>query len=363
MQLQYSWIRSFHYAARYGSLSAAAEHLGLASSTLSHQIKDLEGDFKVKLFYRHGNKIYLTNIGLSLKKITDSYFETENDIKSFLAKVKNRVNKVINIGAENPMKVIPLMDQVRKKNENIEINLFFEKNDLLLEMFMKNKVDLLMINRHYFEENFTPPTSISQISTFPANSTSPGMKRINPQVTSSSGNPLIDAIHFYNDRLVLAVHEKSQVYTEFKKLSSNTKSNSESFTTPLSWETLLQNRFILPHKSSAARIYFERICNKFGFFPHEVLEISSREGVVTAVKNNLGIGVVLESEIIGRTHLYALPLPQPADLSKGSISNNDLTVEEYVYYNHNISDLAVMKKFIKIIKSYSFEDFQKYPDM
>lgn len=335
MTFQYSWLRSFHFTAQLGSITKASDYLNLSNSTLSHQIKALETNFKVKLFYRSGNKIYLTNIGLSLKKITDRYFNHEQTIKAFLGKVRNRVNKVLNIGAENPMKVIPLMSLIsptEKKKGSTRFNLFFEKNDLLMEMFIKNKVDVLAINKFFFETYINSMTG----------------QDIHEK--NYEQHPTIDSLPFYTDRLTLAVNEKHPQLNFFMR-----KDNV--------WEKIMEGRIILSHKSYASRIYFDRLCRKLRIFPHNIMEISSREGVITAVKSNLGIGVVLESEIIGRTEILSLPIPIKKLSSNksvmGLIEESDILVEEYVYFNHNIADLTLIKKFIELIKNYNLEKEMK----
>ncbi|WP_421790745.1 LysR family transcriptional regulator [Hyphobacterium sp.] len=56
-------LKSFHAAAEAGSLTAAAETLGLSQSALSRQITALEDQLGIKLFHRHARGLLLTESG------------------------------------------------------------------------------------------------------------------------------------------------------------------------------------------------------------------------------------------------------------------------------------------------------------
>ena len=57
------FIGTFCAVAELGSLSAAARHLGLSSTSVSEQIKALERALKARLLSRHGRSIALTEAG------------------------------------------------------------------------------------------------------------------------------------------------------------------------------------------------------------------------------------------------------------------------------------------------------------
>jgi len=59
-------LRGFCYAAQFGNISRAAEHMGLTHSSVSVQIKTLSKDLGVALFKRRGPKVTLTHEGEKL---------------------------------------------------------------------------------------------------------------------------------------------------------------------------------------------------------------------------------------------------------------------------------------------------------
>ena len=63
-------LKTFHYAAETGSLTAAAERLGVSQSSVSRQIAALEGGMGVPLFQRHARGLLLTGPGMALREFT-----------------------------------------------------------------------------------------------------------------------------------------------------------------------------------------------------------------------------------------------------------------------------------------------------
>jgi DNA-binding transcriptional LysR family regulator len=63
-------LKTFHAAAETGSLTAAAEKVGLSQSAVSRQIAALEEDLGVPLFHRHARGLILTGPGKVLQSST-----------------------------------------------------------------------------------------------------------------------------------------------------------------------------------------------------------------------------------------------------------------------------------------------------
>lgn len=73
-----NWNQVFYFSqiADTGSMKAAAEKLGLSSSTLSEHLAQLESDLNVKLFQRQHRKLTLTSEGARLFQYARQMFET-----------------------------------------------------------------------------------------------------------------------------------------------------------------------------------------------------------------------------------------------------------------------------------------------
>ncbi|AZU03669.1 LysR family transcriptional regulator [Glycocaulis alkaliphilus] len=77
-------LKTFHAAADAGSLTGAAETLGLSQSAVSRQISALEAELEIKLFHRHARGLLLTEPGRLL-------FEAAGEIANRVAVAEARV--------------------------------------------------------------------------------------------------------------------------------------------------------------------------------------------------------------------------------------------------------------------------------
>ncbi len=77
-------LKTFHAAAEAGSLTGAAESLGMSQSAVSRQITALEADLDIKLFHRHARGLLLTEPGRLL-------FEAAKEISNRVAVAEARV--------------------------------------------------------------------------------------------------------------------------------------------------------------------------------------------------------------------------------------------------------------------------------
>ncbi|WP_170431717.1 LysR family transcriptional regulator [Ruegeria arenilitoris] len=75
MRLPLSTLEVFNAIAQHGSLSAAAQKLGLKRSTVSHQLKNLEDRLGTALFIRTTRSINLTEAGRALARSSGPAFE------------------------------------------------------------------------------------------------------------------------------------------------------------------------------------------------------------------------------------------------------------------------------------------------
>lgn len=67
-------LRSFEAAARHQSYSRAAEELSITQAAVSQQVRNLEDHFRVKLFYRVGRQMKLTQQGRTLAEYVSRAF-------------------------------------------------------------------------------------------------------------------------------------------------------------------------------------------------------------------------------------------------------------------------------------------------
>lgn len=84
-------LKTFHFAAEAGSLTAAAEKLGVSQSAVSRQIAALEAQIGVPLFQRHARGLILTAQGEALKTLTDDMAAASARADSAIADARDKV--------------------------------------------------------------------------------------------------------------------------------------------------------------------------------------------------------------------------------------------------------------------------------
>lgn len=84
-------LKTFHFAAETGSLTAAADRLGISQSAVSRQIAALEDNIGVPLFQRHARGLLLTGPGKALWDLTREMAATAAIAESALKDAREKV--------------------------------------------------------------------------------------------------------------------------------------------------------------------------------------------------------------------------------------------------------------------------------
>jgi DNA-binding transcriptional LysR family regulator len=84
-------LKTFHFSAETGSLTAAAEKLSLSQSAVSRQIAALEDQIGVPLFQRHARGLILTGPGKALWELTRDIAQTAASAERILKDAREKV--------------------------------------------------------------------------------------------------------------------------------------------------------------------------------------------------------------------------------------------------------------------------------
>lgn len=84
-------LKTFHYSAELGSLTAAAEKLGISQSAVSRQIAALEEQIGVPLFQRHARGLLLNGPGKALWDLTRDMAQTAASAERTLKDAREKV--------------------------------------------------------------------------------------------------------------------------------------------------------------------------------------------------------------------------------------------------------------------------------
>lgn len=128
-------IRTAYHVARLGTLSAAAEYIGIHHATVIRHIDTLEAQLDSKLFHRHPRGYVATEAGRDLMSIAAA---TEDQFTQLASRLKGRSASVsgdlivTTLSALSPQ-ITPLLVEFQRLYPEVRISLVAEERRLKLE--------------------------------------------------------------------------------------------------------------------------------------------------------------------------------------------------------------------------------------
>lgn len=116
-------MRSAYYVVRLGTVSAAAEALGVHRATIIRHIDALETDLGHKVFYRHARGYTPTDVGKDLLRAAEA---AEAKLEDFFGRTKGRSSSlsgdfiITSLDVAVPV-VMPLLSAFRQRHSDISI--------------------------------------------------------------------------------------------------------------------------------------------------------------------------------------------------------------------------------------------------
>ncbi|NVO56641.1 LysR family transcriptional regulator [Rhodobacteraceae bacterium B1Z28] len=131
--MRHSQLKAFHYVAKHGGFSRAAEALFLTQPAISEQVRKLEQDHDLLLFQRERKRVTLTPDGEQLYRYTKQYFEIEGQIEDYLSETKAVVDGELRIIADSAHHMTAFLGPFQKKNPNVTITVRSGNSEEILE--------------------------------------------------------------------------------------------------------------------------------------------------------------------------------------------------------------------------------------
>jgi aminoethylphosphonate catabolism LysR family transcriptional regulator len=287
MTISHAHLRSFHAVAAQNSFTRAAETLHVTQPTLSGQVKELEERYGVKLFVRHGRRIELTELGKSAFAVTKKLFRYEEDVEQLFLSAKRLTTGELQVGADSPYIVTPLLAQFQRLYPGIHISIRYGNSEQVMQWLESQRCDVAILPNVPDDERLhILPLEPGQLVAFVA----------------------LD--HAWSDR---------------KKINLN---------------ELVTQRVILREIGSRTRSIFEQAIFDANLKLNEVMEISSREGVREAVAAGFGVGIIAENEIGSSSRFKTL-----------QVEDAELTHSELVVCLKQTRSIQVTNAFLEMISS------------
>jgi len=125
-------LKAFYMVARLGSITLAAKKLGLSQPTVTTQIRHLESQYSVELFYRGGRRLSVSDEGARLLPMVKALLQQEADIEFFLRN-SGQVQGTLRIAATAPYYILDLVKTFRERLPQVEVSVEIGNSQQVLE--------------------------------------------------------------------------------------------------------------------------------------------------------------------------------------------------------------------------------------
>ncbi|KAF1055003.1 MAG: HTH-type transcriptional activator CmpR [Stenotrophomonas maltophilia] len=247
-------LKAFYMVARLGSITQAAKKLGLSQPTVTTQIRNLESQYAIELFYRGGRRLTLSEEGARLLPMARALLQQEADIEFFLRNA-GQMQGTLRIGATSPYYVLGLIKALRERYPQIEVSVEIGNSQQVLEALYECRVDLAASSQQVEDARLTH-------------------------------------LVLGRDPLVVAVHRSHPLATQ----------------RAVSLADLRGHCLLMREAGSTTRELTEAMLREQGIRPASMLEIGSRESIREAVIRNLGVSIISRQEVPDNPELRVLEL-------------------------------------------------------
>ncbi len=241
----------FYDVAKYGSFSKTAEFTYTTQSAISKSIKKLEEELDTQLFYRNSKGIELTDKGRELLYYVEKAFGNLVTAERIMVETENLDRGKLNIGLPSFISSFLLSNEIKdfhNKYPNIEISITNGTREYLLDLLSKHQIDF----------------AIYAVS-----------------IVDDIKDDDLDVVDLYSVK-----------YTFFCK-----KEDYEKYKDVKSIKDLENIPLVLPIHGTNNRKYLEEVLIKNNVKFNKIINIHTSEGIITGVKNNMGVGYII-SDII-----------------------------------------------------------------
>jgi LysR family transcriptional regulator, low CO2-responsive transcriptional regulator len=246
-------LRSFHAVASAGGFVAGASALRVSQPTLTAQIKALEAEFGVELFYRRNRRSELTPSGRDLHAITQRLFAEEQEAREFLSAAKGLHTGHLRIGAVGPYHVTEMLAAFNQNYPGITLSMSIGNSSEVQHDLLDYKSDVAVL------------------------------AHIDP-----------------DERLIAMPYRRHPVLVFMSADHRLARRRS------VRMAELAGEPFVARELGSTTRRAFEAAAEVKGVVLRTIIEIGSREAIREAVLRGIGIGYVSEAEFIPDARLSAV---------------------------------------------------------
>ena len=132
--------------AKYGTLSAAAEHLHTSQPALTRSMKKLEDDLGVTLFIRSKNKLELNEVGLKAAEYASFVLQSDRDFESKVQAYSRNLH-TLSIGFCSPVPQNVLIPIINTIFEGMTVSFDMMDDSLFLDRLLSEEYQLAVVHK------------------------------------------------------------------------------------------------------------------------------------------------------------------------------------------------------------------------
>jgi aminoethylphosphonate catabolism LysR family transcriptional regulator len=247
--------RAFLAVATEGSFTAAARRLNVSQPTVTSQVGLIEKLYKVELFHRHGRGVRLTSAGSALLPIVRRMFASFEEAVAHLEDFRGLRQGQLRVGSYGPFDVAALVTRYRKRFPMLSISVDFGNSRILAEKLLNYDLDVAVLDR------------------------------IDP-------HPEFRVLPFRSPILVV-IAPKTASWAGRKSISV---------------EELTDHTLVCREPGSATRAALDRLVGAAKLPPHRLVQFGSREGIVSAVAEGMGLGAIFDDGVLADQRVTKLAI-------------------------------------------------------
>jgi aminoethylphosphonate catabolism LysR family transcriptional regulator len=250
-----SQARAFRAVAAEGSFTAAAKALGVSQPTVTNQVRLIEARYKVELFHRGHGGVRLTAVGADLLTHVRRMFDNYDNAVLFLREAQGVRQGHLCIGSYAPYGLIPMMAQFRAQYPGISIKTAFANSRSLVARLQQYDLDVAIM------------ASIDHHSEF-------------------------HAFRFGSLPLIMIAPRTAQ-WKHHRSISR---------------DEILKENLVRRESGSSVRAAFDELVGTAPLDADKVIEIESRDGVVNAVAEGLGVAAIFDEGLLPEDRIVKLKI-------------------------------------------------------
>ncbi|UZE50589.1 LysR family transcriptional regulator [Rhodopseudomonas sp. P2A-2r] len=267
MALTSARMRAVNAVFETGNFSSAARRLGVSQPSIAQLVRDLEADFGVKLFDRHGHHLMATPLCRQLYATTSRLAAMEADAIGILEQREELAGGELRVGLGNSMPGMALISAFKALYPKIQVRIEIGNWSEIMAAVIDQRVDVAVLPEVPQDRRFRCEVCLSQ-------------------------------------RVVAICHPEHPLNVQGQ----------------MSITGLMQYPLVFRTRNSSTQRIVDKAFRASGLRPEPAIVVNSREGMLEAVANRLGVGFLWEHGS-SRTDRIA----------KVVVSEMDIALPEYIF--------------------------------